>query len=136
MGLLLPSASFVTITPHYLIALFLAVLAMAVTRYMTGSYIGLALVAIRDDEAAAEASGISVLLFKVISFAVGAFFAGMCGALLAYYVFTVDPQGFYNLNWTLYPVLMCVLGGPGRLKGPPGGTIGARRPIRFRCRVW
>jgi branched-chain amino acid transport system permease protein len=123
MGILLPSSSFVTITPHYLIALFLALLAVAVTRFMTASSIGLALVAIRDDEAAAEASGINILLFKVFAFAVGAFLAGMCGALLAFYVFTVEPQGFYNLNWTLYPVLMCVLGGAGSLSGPVIGAI-------------
>jgi branched-chain amino acid transport system permease protein len=123
MGILLPSASFVTITPHYMIALFLALLAVVVTRYMTGSFVGLALMAIRDDEAAAEASGINILLFKVVAFAVGAFFAGAAGALLAYYVFTIDPQGFYNLNWTLYPVLMCVLGGAGSLTGPVIGAI-------------
>jgi len=90
---------------------------------MAKSSVGLALVAVRDDEAAAAASGINILKFKVLAFAVGAFFAGLCGALQAYYIFHVEPQGFYSLNWTLYPVLMCVLGGAGTLSGPIIGAI-------------
>jgi branched-chain amino acid transport system permease protein len=123
MGILLPASSFGTIRPHYFIALFLALLAIAVSLYMAKSYVGLALVSIRDDEAAAEANGINVLKFKVLSFAVAAFLAGMSGALLANYVFTVDPQGFYGLNWTLYPVLICVLGGAGTITGPIIGGL-------------
>jgi len=123
MGILLPSSSFGTILPHYFIALFLAVLAIGVTFYMARSHIGLALVSIREDEAAAEASGINVLKFKVLSFAVAAFLAGMSGSVLAYYIFTVEPQGFYGLNWTLYPVLMCVLGGAGTMTGPIIGGL-------------
>lgn len=122
-GILLPSSSFNTLTPHYFIALFLAILAVGVTYYMAKSSVGLALVAVRDDEAAAAASGINILKFKVLAFAVGAFFAGLCGALQAYYIFHVEPQGFYSLNWTLYPVLMCVLGGAGTLSGPIIGAI-------------
>jgi len=122
-GILLPSSSFNTLTPHYFIALFLAVLAVAVTYYVSKSSIGLALIAVRDDEAAAAASGINILKFKVLAFAVAAFFAGLCGALQAYYIFHVEPQGFYSLNWTLYPVLMCVLGGAGTLSGPVIGAI-------------
>jgi branched-chain amino acid transport system permease protein len=79
-GILLPSSSFTTLTPHYFIALFLAVFALCVTWYMAKSRIGLALVAIRDDEAAAAASGINILKFKVFAFAVGAFLAGLCGS--------------------------------------------------------
>ena len=122
-GIYLPGSSFVTIMPHYYIALFLAILATCVTLYMTRSRIGLALVAIRDAEPAAEGSGINVLKFKVIAFAVAAFVPGVCGALQAYYLFNVEPQGFYNLNWTLYPVLMCALGGTATLFGPIIGAV-------------
>jgi branched-chain amino acid transport system permease protein len=122
-GILLPSSSFNTILPHYFIALFLALLSIGTTWYMARSRIGLALVAIRDDEAAAAASGINILKFKVFAFAVGAFIAGLCGALQAYYIFHVEPQGFYSLNWTIYPVLMCVLGGAGTISGPVLGAI-------------
>jgi branched-chain amino acid transport system permease protein len=122
-GILLPSSSFTTITPHYLTALFLAVLCTSVTIYMAKSRIGLALIAIRDDEAAAAANGINTLLFKLIAFMVGAFFAGLCGGLQAYYLFHVEPLGFFGLTWTIYPVLMCVLGGTGTIFGPIMGAF-------------
>lgn len=122
-GILLPSSSFTTIIPHYFIALFLALLSIGTTWCMARSRIGLALVAIRENEEAAAASGINILKFKVFAFAVGAFIAGLCGALQAYYIFHVEPQGFYSLNWTIYPVLMCVLGGAGTISGPILGAI-------------
>ncbi|UCF93335.1 MAG: branched-chain amino acid ABC transporter permease [Desulfobacterales bacterium] len=122
-GIFLPSSSFTTIVPYYFMALFLALLATGVTYYMVKSNTGLALVATRDDEAAAAAIGINILKFKVLAFAVGAFLAGLCGALQAYYVFHVEPQGFFSLSWTIYPVLMCVLGGVGTLTGPVVGAV-------------
>jgi branched-chain amino acid transport system permease protein len=122
-GILLSCSSFTTITPHYFIGLFLALLAIGATWYISKSHIGLALVAVRDNEAVAAASGVNILKFKVFALAAGAFIAGLCGALHAYYIFQIDPQGFYNLNWTLYPVLMTVLGGPGTLFGPVMGAV-------------
>ena len=122
-GIFLPSSAFTTIVPYYFIALFVALLAIGVTYYMLKSPIGLALVATRDDEAAAAAIGINILKFKVLAFAVGAFVAGLCGALQAYYIFHVEPQGFFSLRWTIYPVLMCILGGAGTISGPIVGAI-------------
>ncbi len=123
VGIMLPSGSFTSIVPHYFVALFIAVLAIGITLYMTRSRIGLALVAVRDVEPAASASGINILKFKVLVFAVAAFVVGLCGALQAYYIFHVEPQGFYSLNWTLYPVLMCILGGAGTITGPIVGAL-------------
>ena len=122
-GIFLPSSSFAGMVPYYFISLFLAVLAIAVTYYMIKSRLGLALIATRDDETAASAIGINILKFKVLAFAVGAFLAGLCGALQAYYIFHVEPQGFFSLNWTLYPVLMCILGGAGTISGPVIGAL-------------
>jgi branched-chain amino acid transport system permease protein len=90
---------------------------------MARSRIGLALRAVRQDEMAAAANGIHILKYKVLAFAVCAFLAGLCGSLQAYYLFHVQPEGFLNLNWTLYPVLMCVLGGAGTLLGPVIGAV-------------
>ena len=122
-GIFLPSSSFTSIVPYYFIALFLAILAIGTTYYMINSRIGLALLATRDDEAAAAAIGINILKFKVLAFAVGAFLTGLCGALQAYYIFHVEPQSFFSLNWTLYPVLMCILGGAGTISGPVVGAF-------------
>ena len=122
-GILLSVASFTTIAPHYYIGLVITLLALGATWTITKSHIGLALVAIRDNEAVASASGVNILKFKVFALAAGAFIAGLCGALHANYIFQIDPQGFYSLNWTLYPVLMTVLGGAGTLFGPVIGAV-------------
>jgi branched-chain amino acid transport system permease protein len=122
-GLMMPSSAYTSMTPYYYIALFLAVFATTVTYLMINSTVGLALIAVRDDETAAAASGIYVLMYKVLAFAVGAFLAGLCGSLQAYYLFHIHPQNFFGLNWTLYPILMCIMGGSGTINGPIIGAV-------------
>jgi branched-chain amino acid transport system permease protein len=123
IGIMLPSSVYATMKPHYWMALFLALLATGVVYFMTRSRAGLALVAIREDETAASSSGIHVLKYKVLAFAISAFLFGMCGSLYAYYLFQVSPDGFLILRWTLYPVLMCVIGGSGTVIGPILGSL-------------
>ncbi len=123
IGIILPSSVYTTMKPHYWTALFLAVLATAVVYFMSRSRIGLALVAIREDETAAASSGIHVLKYKVLAFAMGAFLIGVCGSVYAYYLFQVSPEGFLILKWTLYPILMCVIGGSGTVIGPLLGSL-------------
>jgi len=122
-GLMLQSSVYSSMYPYYFTALFLALLATGINYYMVRSRIGLALIAVRDDELAASANGINVLKYKVLAFAVGAFVAGLCGSLQGYYLFHIHPQNFFGLNWTLYPILMCVMGGTGTIAGPIVGAI-------------
>ncbi len=123
IGIMLPSSVYATMRPHYWTALFLALLATGVVYFMTRSRIGLALVAISEDETAASSNGIYVLKYKVLAFAISAFLFGVCGSLYAYYLFQVSPEGFLILRWTLYPVLMCVIGGSGTVIGPIVGSL-------------
>ena len=123
MGLFLPSSYYTSFKPHYFTALLLAVLATAVTYFMVKSRTGLALVAVKEDETAAAAKGINILKYKVLAFATGAFIAGGCGSLYAYYIFLVNPANFYSLHWTIYPVVMCTLGGTGTITGPIIGAF-------------
>jgi len=122
-GLMLNSSVYTSMRPYYYIALFFALLSVAVTYFIVKSRTGLALVAVRDDETAAAANGIHILKYKVLAFAVGAFIAGLCGGLQAYYLFHIHPQNFFGLNWTLYPILMCVMGGTGTITGPVIGAL-------------
>lgn len=123
VGLLLPSSSYESMRPYYYIALLVAVATFLAVLLLVKSRIGLALVAIREDEQAAASNGIHVLKYKVLAFAVGAFFTGLCGSLYAYYLFHIHPLGFFSLNWALLPVLMTVLGGVGTLAGPILGAF-------------
>ncbi|MFZ4438203.1 MAG: branched-chain amino acid ABC transporter permease [Syntrophales bacterium] len=122
-GLILPSGAYTSITIYYYCSLALALFATLTVYLITKSRRGLALVAVRDCEIAAAASGIHILKYKVVAFAIGAFFTGLCGSLQAYYLFQVSAPNFFSLNWTLYPVIICVLGGVGTVIGPIAGAF-------------
>lgn len=77
---------------------------------------GKALKAIREDEIAAEAMGINLFKHKLISFMIGAFFAGIGGGLLASILGTIDPTMF-KFTLTFNILLIIVLGGMGSITG-------------------
>ncbi len=122
-GLHLPSTVFESMMPYYWTGLFMAFCVTVMVYLITRSRIGLALKAIREDETAAAARGVCVLKYKIIAFAMGAFIAGVCGSLYAYYLFHINPDGVFKLDWTLYPILMCVIGGSGTIVGPVIGAF-------------
>lgn len=122
-GLHLPSTIFSSMKPYYWTGLLMALFSTAVVYFLTRSRIGLALRAIREDETSAAAHGIHILKYKVFAFAVAAFLAGICGSLYAYYLFHINPDSVLKLTWTLYPILMCVIGGSGTIMGPVIGAF-------------
>jgi branched-chain amino acid transport system permease protein len=79
--------------------------------------------AIRDDETAAKAMGINVFRYKMLSFAIGAFFAGVGGALLASLLTTIDPKMFLFIL-TFNVLMIVVTGGLGSLTGSVLGGVG------------
>jgi branched-chain amino acid transport system permease protein len=77
--------------------------------------------AVRDDEIAAAAMGIDTTRFKVTAFVIGAFFAGVAGALYAHAVQFISPEGF-NFLRSFEIIVMVILGGLGR---PVGVAVAA-----------
>jgi branched-chain amino acid transport system permease protein len=77
---------------------------------------GRAFLAIRDDEIAAEAIGIDTTRFKVIAFVIGAFFAGLAGALFAHFITYLHTNSFTFMR-SIEVVVMVVLGGMGSITG-------------------
>jgi branched-chain amino acid transport system permease protein len=122
-GLHLPSTVFESMKPYYWTGLFLAFFATAVVYFLTRSRVGLALRAIREDETSAASHGIHLLKYKIFAFAVGAFLTGLCGSLYGIYLFHINPDAVLKLDWTLYPILMCVIGGNGTIIGPVIGAF-------------
>lgn len=122
-GLHLPSGIYSSIMPYYWTGMFLALFATLLVYFIVRSHTGLALKAIREDETAAAARGINVLKFKVLAFSVGAFLAGLCGSLYGINLFHINPDSVLKLDWTLYPILLCVIGGTGTIAGPILGAV-------------
>ena len=123
VGIGIESSAYKSMTPYYFIALLITLLALVSIWLIMRSNIGLALVAIREDEMAAAANGIGVLKYKIFAFALGAFITALCGSLHAYYIFHIHPAGVYSLNWAITPVLMTILGGTGTFWGPVLGAF-------------
>ena len=77
---------------------------------------GRAILAIRDNEIAAEASGVHTTYYKTLAFVVSAFFAGVCGALYAGCIGVMDPSKFGFMK-SVEILVMVVLGGMGSMLG-------------------
>jgi branched-chain amino acid transport system permease protein len=87
-----------------------ALVTIAALRNLVGSVHGRALLAVREDETAAEALGIDCAHYKTAAFVIGAFFAGVAGCLYAHYLQFIHPRGFDFMK-SIELVLMVVLGG-------------------------
>ena len=98
-----------------LVAVFV-LLTFFVMRRIVDSPFGRILRAIREDETAALAVGKDVNKYKIIVFAIGAFFAGIAGSLYAHYITFIDPSSFTVME-SITILLMVVFGGMGSLSG-------------------
>lgn len=122
-GLLLPSGAYTSLTPYYYTGLGLALGSTLLCWALLRSRLGLAFISIRDDEQAASVCGVPVLRYKIISLAISGALAGLAGSLYAYNTFQVMPDDVFGLQWCLFPVLMCIVGGMGSLRGPILGSF-------------
>lgn len=93
-----------------------AIVTIVFMKLLMKSSTGKALNAIREDEIAARAMGISLFRHKLLSFTISAFFAGVGGALMAGILGTIDPAQF-KFALTFNIMLIVVLGGMGRIWG-------------------
>jgi branched-chain amino acid transport system permease protein len=99
--------------------MFSAVLLMFGTTYwFERSKFGLALMAIREAELAAEVSGVNTFYCKLLAFGISAFVAGIIGGIYAYWMTFLYPGDAFNVLTTVHMIIMAFLGGAGTLLGP------------------
>jgi branched-chain amino acid transport system permease protein len=108
-------------TDHW-VALVAAVAAIFVAYLYQISRFGLMLRTSREDEVAAKASGVNVVLQRLIAFVLSAFFAGLAGGLYAHFLGTITVAAFY-LDLTFITLAMLVIGGMNSLSGAVIGVI-------------
>ena len=107
----------------FLMMLGLSVLVVAVARAIEKSRLGYGFATIRDDELAAEASGVPTLRLKLIACALSGGFMGMAGAPLPYYVTYLDPASAFNLSYAVNTIAMPLIGGTSYWLGPILGAV-------------
>ncbi len=103
--------------------LLLAVLAVAVARYINSSRVGRGLAAIRDDELAAECMGVPTLKLKLFSTTASGALMGIAGAPYPFYVTYVEPSSAFNLTYAVNAIAMPMIGGTTTWFGPVIGAL-------------
>jgi len=113
--------------PHYIHLLYAAMVLMAafalvVARAIETSTLGRGLAAIRDDELAAECSGVPTLRLKILSAAVSGALMGMAGTTFPYFLSYIEPSSAFGLSYAVNSIAMPLIGG---MLSWPGPLIGA-----------
>ena len=109
---------------------FVVIVCIAIIVLLIHSSYGRAFKAIRDDEVAAEAMGISLFKHKMLSFIISSFFSGVGGALFAMYVANAQAKAFTS-TMTYEILLIVVIGGIGSISGSVIGTF-----LYVACSEW
>jgi branched-chain amino acid transport system permease protein len=107
----------------FVLMLALAVIALATARTIERSQLGFGFATIRDDEMAAEASGVPTLRLKLIATTLSGAFMGMAGAPFPYYIGYLQPSSAFGLEYAVNSIAMPMIGGTTAWIGPLVGAI-------------
>jgi branched-chain amino acid transport system permease protein len=108
---------------YYVITLIIFVVCFIFLYRMRRSKFGLALASIRQDEDAAESSGIPTHLYKMLAFTIAAFFPGLIGAAYVWYITYIDAVGAFQLHMVVEMIAITMFGGLGTVVGPLIGAF-------------
>jgi len=107
----------------FLLMLMLAALAVFIARTIERSRLGFGFATIRDDELAAEASGVPTLRLKLIATTISGALMGMAGAPFPYYIGYLEPSSAFGLAYAVNSIAMPMIGGTGTWIGPLVGAL-------------
>jgi branched-chain amino acid transport system permease protein len=108
---------------YYYLALALMLLATGVVAVLERSRLGAYLLAIREDEDAAEALGVDTFRYKLCAIVLSAFLTGLGGAFYANYLFSLQPNAVFGIPLSVDIIIRPVVGGAGTLLGPLLGSL-------------
>ena len=107
----------------FVVMALLAVLAVAIARYVQVSWIGRGLRAIRDSEEAAECCGVPTLRLKLFACTISGALMGAAGAPMPMYLSFIEPASSFSLNWGVSALAMPMIGGTAHWIGPVIGAL-------------
>jgi len=107
----------------FIAVVLLAIVAVAIARYIETSWLGRGLRAIRDNEEAAECAGVPTLKLKLMACTVSGALMSAAGAPLAMYQSFVEPASAFNLTYSVSALAMPIIGGTSHWIGPVIGAI-------------
>jgi branched-chain amino acid transport system permease protein len=107
----------------YYLALALTVVMLIVITRMMRSKTGLAMLAMRDGEDAAESLGVNLTQMKLLVFGLSAFIVGVAGAFYAHYLSILTPASAVGIDLMISIIAMVLVGGLGTISGPLVGAV-------------
>jgi branched-chain amino acid transport system permease protein len=107
----------------FLLMLALVVISITIARWIERSQLGYGFATIRDDELAAEASGVPTLKLKLVATTISGALMGMAGAPFPYYIGYLQPSSAFGLEYAVNSIAMPMIGGTTSWIGPLIGAI-------------
>jgi branched-chain amino acid transport system permease protein len=107
---------------EYYITLIIAVVCIVGIFLIIRSRMGLAFMAIKENEVEARASGVDVVRYKLLAFTISTFMTGIAGALETHHFGYITPE-IFGAELSFWPVIYSIFGGLGTIPGPIIGTI-------------
>jgi branched-chain amino acid transport system permease protein len=107
----------------FLLMLALVVIALTIARGIERSQLGYGFATIRDDELAAEASGVPTLRLKLVATTISGALMGMAGAPFPYYIGYLQPSSAFGLEYAVNSIAMPMIGGTTSWAGPLIGAV-------------
>ena len=109
--------------PYYYVVLALLAIGLVITYRIERSWMGYYLVAVGEDEDAAEAIGVDALRIKRNIYLISAFLTALAGTFYVQYIYFIDPNTAFSFNVSVEAALVSIVGGIGTLWGPVVGTV-------------
>jgi branched-chain amino acid transport system permease protein len=107
---------------RYYVALALAVVTTAAAYFLLRSRWSLGILGVREDEEAAQATGVNVLRHKLLALGLSAFFMGLAGGVFAFKQISYYPEAPFLPTWTFDALMISYIGGLGTVAGPVVGA--------------
>lgn len=108
-----------------------AALAIAVTWWVKRSRFGYGLIAIRENEEAAEVIGVNTTAYKVAAFTLAASLTGLAGGIFSQWNVFINQENSFPIEYNVQMILMALIGGAGTLFGPAAGAVLLQLLIQF-----
>ncbi len=109
--------------PYYYISFGFMIASVIVVRWIEISKLGRFMVAIREDEEAAQALGVNTFKYNMIAIAISAYMTSLAGAFYANYIFYLHPNTMFGMSTSIELILRPIIGGLGTIFGPVLGSF-------------
>lgn len=112
----------VPLKTSFVVALLIVAITLTATAFLLNSRHGRSMLAIREDELAAQMAGINTFRYKMLAMCMSTLYAGIAGGMLAHYIGYLQPNMFQMVKSTEYTI-MVIFGGMGSITGSVLGTV-------------